>query len=485
MVFRLPVTVEATIRAAGACAVQPSRGPDRDTVPTDLHLAASVLLNHAAASAGQAPPPAITTLLDELDRTPLRPGDLVLVAMMDPLIVLSWFFALIAHGQVPALVAGGTSRARLALIAEGTGARAVLRSPAAVLGRGAPECDRVHLAQATLILFDGRWPPTVRNPGEAVILTSGTSGVATGCVHNVAAMLRNGRKHMDATNQGPSDVVLVSLPVHYSFALVAQVFGCLAVGADATFDGPPFTVPRYCSTVTDRGVTTSSLTPRLIASLIAEGGQLPAALRRLTIGGQPVEVPDLRTLLRRAPDKEIYVTYGLTQAGPRVSTLAAHAEPPGKLGSVGIPLPGVQVSVDSSAGMDRPEVCVSSDTLCVGTLGGRPHPGGRVLRTGDYGWIDDDGYLVIRGRLRDVVEVAGEKVMLSDLSAIARRLPGVRAATFSVSGEGGPLDLLVETEPDALIAPDEFRRQLAALLRPVERPDKITIAAGELGQWQK
>src|ERR1700689_5165178 len=101
-------------------------------------------------------------------------------------------------------------------------------------------------------------PEPAAAPGEVVLLTSGTSGFASGCVFDFEALLLNGKRHADSIGQRKDDVLLVSLPLHFSFALVAQALASLVCGNRLIISGPPFNVAAYQRTLENWGVTVSS-----------------------------------------------------------------------------------------------------------------------------------------------------------------------------------------------------------------------------------
>jgi acyl-CoA synthetase (AMP-forming)/AMP-acid ligase II len=412
----------------------------------------------------------------------LRPGDLVLLSLPTGVALLQHFFGVLAAGGVPALLAPGTPSARLRELATVMGARALgaVRLPGAGL---APE--RV----APLGCIEVAWFPPTAEPaareGEVVMLTSGTSGFASGCVTSIEAMLRNGSRHADAVGQRADDTVLVSLPLHFSFAMVAQALATLGRGGNLVIAGPPFNQEAYARAIAARGVTISSLSPTQVRQLLHHGGALPESLRVLSVGGDSLAPEHVGELLRARPRGELYLTYGLTQAGPRVSTLAAHAEPASRHASVGRPLADTTVLLEPlDDGSGRTELLVSSDTLMrrrIGVVEGRRgedfrRPG--VLATGDVFEQDESGCLFYRGRLSEYILRGGEKICLATVRRLATRLPGVITARTrtrpGTDGEDFDLLLLVADTPDRL-GPDQYRAQLARTVRRSELPHGIDV----------
>jgi long-chain acyl-CoA synthetase len=144
----------------------------------------------------------------------------------------------------------------------------------------------------------------------------------------------------------------------------------------------------------------------------------------------------------------VYEGYGLTEAGPVVTL-----NRPGtvRLGTVGKPLPGVEVEIDTSRGAadEQGEIVVRSPGVMSG-YHGEEALDGSVLRTGDLGFLDSDGFLHITGRLDDEYKLDnGKHVVPSRLERELRLSRYVRAAV--VYGEGRPHNVaLVVVDVDAL-----------------------------------
>ncbi len=415
----------------------------------------------------------------------LHPGDLVLLALPTGVALLQHLFAVIAAGGVPALLAPGAPAARLREAASKMGARVV----GAVRLPPLPEAERVE----PVGLLETAWLPDPGNQGltcgDVVLLTSGTSGSASGCVTTLEAMVRNGRRHAGSIGQRASDTVLVSLPLHFSFAMVAQALGTFAIGGRLVIAGPPFNPEAYARMVSARGVTVSALTPVQVRALLqprAHETPLPASLRVISVGGDSLAPAHVAELLRRRPEGELYLTYGLTQAGPRVSTLAAHVEPTHRHTSVGRPLEGTRVML---AGLDdgsgRTELLVASDTVMrrrIGLVEGRSGDDfrGGFLATGDIFSQDEEGYLYHRGRLTEYLLRGGEKVCLATVRRLAAQLPGVLSARTRVAEGGDDFELtLMLAETAVPESPEHYRALLARRVLRAELPRTLHVAGYE------
>ncbi|MFJ9968675.1 class I adenylate-forming enzyme family protein [Streptomyces avermitilis] len=427
-------------------------------------------------------------IFDAMSRLPVAPGEIVMIALPNGMRLLRCYFAALSAGHVPVLLAPSTPDLRIEMTAERLGAAALIGSRPRFADR--PDVAAVGLGGPVAEVFDG--PRRRYDPGQAILLTSGTSGMATGCLHDVAALRRNARRHADSIGLTGADTVLASLPVYYSFALVAQVLAALETGASLVLSGPPFTAPGYAAAVAEHKVTCSSLTPLLAVSLTDAGGRLPDGLRTLTVGGQAMGPEETGRLLGANPSLKLYLTYGLTQAGPRVATLAAHREPFHRHSSAGLPMDGVTLSTrDVGRGPDMQELLVTSDTVYrarVGTEPGTPDTAllaADTVATGDLGHIDEDGYLFLRGRRSDFAIVRGEKVLLSSVREAVNSLPGVLRTTVVApepTGEALSFDIYLERDG---ASEKEMRRALSRLLAPHERPGRLTLHRAEAGSFHK
>jgi long-chain acyl-CoA synthetase len=149
---------------------------------------------------------------------------------------------------------------------------------------------------------------------------------------------------------------------------------------------------RLAAMLQNRQPTTLIVPPALLKLLVQHGraGQLPASLRFIAVGGAPVG----SALLRDAADLglPVYQGYGLSEAG---SVVAVNTPADNRPGSVGKPLPHSRVRIGSNG-----EIRIRGITFS-GYVNGPVHAANTDLCTGDYGYLDDDGYLYVTGRMQD------------------------------------------------------------------------------------
>jgi acyl-CoA synthetase (AMP-forming)/AMP-acid ligase II len=174
--------------------------------------------------------------------------------------------------------------------------------------------------------------------------------------------------------------------------------------------------------------------------------------------------------------------FGTTEC-KRISIMPPDAEME-RLASVGLPLPGTEVVILDDQGRRLPpgqtgEIVVSGPHVMAGYWRApeitartfRPESGdghtGRVrLHTGDYGHLDEAGYLYFEGRRDDMFKRKGARMSTLEIEAAAMDIPGVRAAVVVPPAGGGDLEICV----DSGLPPHLVLRELAARLEPAKVP---------------
>jgi long-chain acyl-CoA synthetase len=159
-----------------------------------------------------------------------------------------------------------------------------------------------------------------------------------------------------------------------------------------------------------------------------------SALRYVTTGGAPLPVPVRREFERRVGGVRVCDGYGCTEV---TSTATMNPYDAPREGSVGLPLPGVELTVIDEAGAHLPpgqdgEVCVRSPGVMLGYWQDPEATASAVvdgwLHTGDVGHLDDDGYLYVVDRLKDLVIRGGFNVYPRDVEDVLLQHPAVAQA---------------------------------------------------------
>jgi long-chain acyl-CoA synthetase len=287
-----------------------------------------------------------------------------------------------------------------------------------------------------------------------LLFTSGTAGLPR------AAMLTHGnlRANIDqirATTAsgavdpaaGPAtadDVALGVIPLFHIFGLNAVLGLALTVGATVVLV-ERFDPPAALGLLAEHAITVVSGVPtmwRAWADLAPgdAGDANPMASVRLGVSGAAALDPELRRAIAARYGVLLAEGYGLTEASPVVTSGVGHQAPDG---SIGLPLPGVLVRLIDRSGMDAlvgdpGEVWVKGANVFAGYW---DDPGATRaaltedgwLRTGDLAVVDDDGFLWLVDRAKDLIIVSGFNVVPAEVEAVLMGHPGVaEAAVVSV-----------------------------------------------------
>jgi acyl-CoA synthetase (AMP-forming)/AMP-acid ligase II/pyrroloquinoline quinone (PQQ) biosynthesis protein C len=270
-----------------------------------------------------------------------------------------------------------------------------------------------------------------------ITYTSGTTGAPKGVCLDRNALEAVAQSLAGACALSATDRHLAGLPLATLLENVGGAYAPLIGGGCATLasldaigvQGASGFDPRAFLAALDRHVaTTVILVPQMLAGLVAaleRGALAPAGLRFVAVGGGKVSP----RLLERADalGLPVYEGYGLSECA---SVVALNTPAARKRGAVGQPLPHAQVSLGTDG-----EVFVAGATLL--GYAGDPTPAPRVWPTGDLGRIDNEGYLHLAGRKRDMLVTAfGRNVAPEWVESELALQPAIAQA--AVFGEARP-----------------------------------------------
>jgi acyl-CoA synthetase (AMP-forming)/AMP-acid ligase II len=231
------------------------------------------------------------------------------------------------------------------------------------------------------------------------------------------------------------------------------------------------------STVERRRATRLYCIPAVWARILDHGiaGHDLTSLREADTGTSATP-PELVALLRETfPHTVTRIYYGSTEAGP--ATLLAHADLLRKPGAVGLPQPLVSVKLEDG------EVCVRSELLMDGYFE-QPDATAAALRdgwyhTGDLGVLDDEGYLSIVGRARDILRTGGETVAPGEVEAALASHPDVvEVAVVGIPDPqwGEVVCAVVVARPGATgLDVEGLRAHCADRLAPFKHPRRVEL----------
>jgi malonyl-CoA/methylmalonyl-CoA synthetase len=327
--------------------------------------------------------------------------------------------------------------------------------------------------------------------------TSGTTGQPKGVPLSHANLLSSIRAAMKAWRWGPEDVLVHALPLSHQHGL-GGVHATLLSGSRAVVHDR-FDPGAFCATIEAEGATVIFAVPAIYERLVEWEGEADFSSLRLAVSGSAALSPALARRVSELLRLDVVERYGSTESGLSVSNPYDGLR---KLGSVGMPLPGTELSVVDDEGRclapgEDGEIVLRGPQVFSGYLDLPEatreafYPGG-WFRTGDIGRVDpEDGYLTVTGRSKELIISGGLNVYprevelaLEGNSTVEKAAVvgapserwGEEVVAFVVS-EGGAID------PEALAA--HVREYLSAYKCPKRFIEIEELPRNELGKVQR
>jgi long-chain acyl-CoA synthetase len=243
----------------------------------------------------------------------------------------------------------------------------------------------------------------------------------------------------------PDDVYMVTTPIAHRTGL-SRLMSCCAIGATVVMM-PRFDAKHAVELIERNGVTILGCVPtvaRILLDYLDKTDHHCPTLRLLLATGEAFPIALKRRLKARLPKVGLYSFYALTEAG--VPAALGPEDQDAKPGSCGRPMPGMEIRLLDPEGREAPAGESGEIAVRWGARGrgmvileyfNRPDANassfdGDWFKTGDIGRFDDDGFLYLVDRAKDMIISGGFNIYPSDLEAVLRRHPAV--ADVSVIG---------------------------------------------------
>ncbi|WP_267716960.1 AMP-binding protein [Streptomyces sp. CoH17] len=276
------------------------------------------------------------------------------------------------------------------------------------------------------------------------------------------------------------DVVFCRFPMSWDYGLYKVLLSGLGRSelVLAGEESDLMLLRRMCETGTTVVPVVPSLASMITTLVRRDPGSVPP-VRMVTNTGAALPRATIEALRAAFPGVRVVRQFGQTEC-KRVSIVPPE-EDRDKPGSVGLPLPGTEVLILDAEG-NRLPAGETGEIVAVGphvmpgywrapeltarTFRREPETGALRLHTGDYGRLDDEGYLYFEGRRDDIFKRKGVRMSTVEIEAAAMDIPGVRAATALPPSDDTDLSVCVESD----LTPQQVLRELSRRLEPQKVP---------------
>lgn len=384
----------------------------------------------------------------------LRPGDRLAVAFRNSLDAIVAIWACARAGFVFVGLPTRMQPAQWTYVLEHCGPRLVLGHEEFLDGlrvaadQADVDASRVRLVEDMLTGKRTSWlADQVAFPDQdasyATVYTSGTTGrpKAIALIHRCT--IHSAIAYIRLMGLAAGDRTAITFPLYYVTGHVAQVTPMMLVGGTSypVVDLSPGELTRLCR---EQQISYLMVTPSFWPLLLRDPGfRWPdlAATRIGAFGGSPVPLSAISALRERMPQLRLYDAYGLSETHSPATILLDH-EFARRPGSIGRPVPCCDVRIVGEDGQDRPpgeagELLIKGPNITTGYVGDPEGTAKAIvdgwLHTGDLCKVDDEGFVYLLDRLKDVVLRGGFKVYSVELEYLLVSHPAIeQAAVFGV-----------------------------------------------------
>ena len=369
----------------------------------------------------------------------IRRGELVGIVAGRSAEAVALFFGIMQAGGCPCFMEPKLSAGAVAMRMKAVGMRR-LAMDRDVDGM-AETLRSAGMDVATLSRNEGHFIDEGLGPTDRAMMqfTSGSTGQPKGVLLTHGNLLCNARGIIAHTEITPADRLLHVMPLHHTNGMNNQLVAPFIAGASVVL-AAKFRAEEIEAQIDEYGVTYMTGVPTMYSRIIPhlrDRARLDS-LRMLRCGSAPITVA-LHEQIEAAFGVPLVVSYGLSEA-----TCTSTMNPPGarRLGSVGTVLSGQQVGLfepgtaEKAPAGSEGEIRISGPCVMAGYIGAgaeQPIVDG-WLCTGDLGRFDEDGYLAITGRIKDVIIRGGENLSPQLIEGVLVQHPAVRSCCVV----GGP-----------------------------------------------
>ncbi|HSP04514.1 MAG TPA: AMP-binding protein, partial [Acidimicrobiales bacterium] len=339
---------------------------------------------------------------------------------------------------------------------------------------GGPDWDAMASATVDRAAIDDRAATLDVDDPINIQYTSGTTGFPKGATLSHHNILNNGFFVGHLLGYTDADRVCVPVPFYHCFGMVMGNLGATSNGATIVIPAPSFDPAATLQAVQDERCTSLYGVPTMFIAELA----LPdfadyelSSLRTGIMAGSPCPVEVMKRVVSEMHMEEVTIMYGMTETSP-VSTMTRRSDDlDRRVSTVGTVMPFVEIQVvDPATGRNVPrgtpgELCTRGYSVMLGYWDAPEQTADAIdaagwMHTGDLATMDEDGYVAIVGRIKDMVIRGGENIYPREVEEYLYRHPAISdVQVIGVPDEryGEELMAWVTLKPGESLTIDELR----------------------------
>ena len=282
-------------------------------------------------------------------------------------------------------------------------------------------------------------PVELRHQDIALLqYTGGTTGIAKGAMlthENMIANVLQASSWISPLSVGDKDIIITALPLYHIFSLTANCLTFLHFGAKNILITNPRDIPNFIKEIKNSKFTAITGVNTLFNALLnnPKFSEVDFSKLKLALSGGMALQKAVAVKWQSVTKTRVLEAYGLTETSPAVTINPMYL--PEYNGSIGLPLPSTDISIRDNQGKELPigeagELCVKGPQVTKGYWQ-RPEETQNIfwpdnfLRTGDIARFDEQGYVYLVDRKKDMIIISGFNVYPNEVEQVISMIPGV------------------------------------------------------------
>lgn len=325
------------------------------------------------------------------------------------------------------------------------------------------------------------FPPVAPGDPALILFTSGSTGRSKGAVHTHSGLVSTAMTMYLELGLEDGERTLHFLPL---FTSCLEHLLPLTLARATHVMMAKFDAGTVWEAIREERITHFNAVPTTLRRILdAAPAVIPPTLRLISYASEQMPESLITALIDRLPGVNFVQFYGMTEH--LCITVMSPADQLRKIGTVGRPMIGTQLYLlDGADGRPTGEIVARSPTLFAGYWGNEAATAQVMLddwmRTGDLGRFDEDGFLRLEGRVKEIIKTGGLTVIPTEIEGVLMNHPGVRdAAVVGVPDEqwGEAVHAFVILAPGASVAEPELKAWCQERLAGYKRPKAIHVVS--------